>query len=125
MSRMEHQLTYTGKSVLSLFSQLFAYSYLKFSLISFGIVMWEIIAREMSYHDRSFGWIQEVEDAVMRPTIPLGMAEDCYLHLMRCCWSTNPEQRPSFATVVTELVCMLPEDLDENDQEFTENETRV
>ena len=95
---------------------------------SFGIVMWEVIARAMPYDDRAFGWIQEVEDAVVRgvrPTIPSGSAEDSYLQLMCRCWSRDPEQRPPFATVVAELTCMLTEDLDENAQEMVENETTV
>ena len=82
----------------------------------------------MPYDDRAFGWIQEVEDAVVRgvrPTIPSGSAEDSYLQLMCRCWSRDPEQRPPFATVVAELTCMLTEDLDENAQEMVENETTV
>ena len=90
--------------------------------------MWEIIAREMPYNDRAFEWIQEVRDAVMkgvRPTIPSGSAEDSYLKLMRRCWSRDPDQRPSFATVVTELTYMSPEDLEEPAEEPAQNETGV
>ena len=90
--------------------------------------MWEIIAREMPFHDREFEWIDEVKDAVMRgvrPTIPSGYAEDSYLQLMCRCWSKDPEQRPSFATIVTDLNCMTPEDTDENVEETAQIESSV
>lgn len=81
-------------------------------IVSFGVVMWEIIARQDPYDDRDYEWIQDVKDAVLagiRPTIPRRGARDDYIALMRQCWTHNPEQRPAFPEIAVRLQEMLPE----------------
>ena len=50
---------------------------LKFSRCdSFGIVMWEIVARDVPYNEREFRWTKDVKDAILagaRPSSPRGM----------------------------------------------------
>lgn len=89
-------------------------------VLSFGIVMWEIIAREVPYEDRGYEWIQEVKDAVVagiRPTIRRGRVRDDYCGLMRQCWAPNPEQRPEFAEIVRGLQEILPEGVERDTAE--------
>ena len=73
---------------------------------SYGIVMWEIVARRVPYEDREFEFIVDVKDAVLsgvRPTLPQIAARDNYVDLMRQCWSGNPDERPSFSEIVARL----------------------
>ena len=55
--------------------------------------------------DREFHWIEDVSRAVqsgVRPTFPLS-SPPLYVSLMRDCWNTNPERRPTFAAIVARL----------------------
>ena len=72
---------------------------------SFGIVMWEIVARDVPYSEREFRWTKDVRDAVLagvRPSSPRGM-DRSYGDLMRECWACEPSLRPSFSEVVQRL----------------------
>jgi hypothetical protein len=85
-------------------------------LYSFGIVMWEIVFRQIPYEDRGYQWIQEVEDAVLsgtRPTLRHGYAEEAYVSLMQKCWASEPENRPPFQEIVNCLQQMLQQGMKE------------
>ena len=75
------------------------------SIISFGIVMWEIWWRQVPYHDRCFHSILDLKSAVLngvRPTVG-GGDQDSYVKLMRACWDANTSCRPSFRDIVVTL----------------------
>lgn len=75
---------------------------------SYGIVLWEILCRELPYKDHKFSWIEDVSHAVqrgIRPAIPT-WAPTVYVQLMKDCWHGDPDLRPSFAHIVDRLVAM-------------------
>lgn len=97
-------------------------------VLSFGIAMWEIIAREVPYEDRGYEWIQDVKDAVLagiRPTIPRRGVRDDYSGLIRRCWAPIPEQRPAFPEIVRCLQEMLPEGVERDTAGDAEEESNV
>ena len=72
--------------------------------------MWEVVARGFPYEDQTFGWIEDVKDAVLagvRPTLTHVDARQDYVDLMRQCWSSDPDERPSFDKIVDRLHTML------------------
>lgn len=72
---------------------------------SFGIVMWEIIAREVPFSERAFNWMHQVKDAVVagiRPAFLTGVPRS-YQDLMKECWAGDPSQRPAFPEIVRRL----------------------
>jgi hypothetical protein len=72
---------------------------------SFGIVMWEIVARDIPYNEREFRWMKNVKEAVLagaRPSSP-GDIDRSYGDLMKECWAGTPSLRPSFTEVVQRL----------------------
>ena len=71
-------------------------------------MLWEILCRENPYTDHDFKWIEDVSLAVqrgIRPTIQPS-APALYVQLMKECWHTDPESRPSFTHIVDRLVAM-------------------
>lgn len=98
-------------------------------IVSFGVVMWEITARQVPYEDKDYEWIQDVKDAVLagiRPTLPQGGVRDDYIVLMRHCWAADPDQRPAFVDIVSRLQEMLPEGVGRDAAgDATEEETTV
>ena len=75
---------------------------------SFGIVMWEIVSRDLPYRDRGYRWMKDIKEAVLsgiRPTIPGGLLES-YRDLMSECWSSDPSRRPTFTEVIQRLTRM-------------------
>ena len=71
-------------------------------------MLWEILCREHPYNDRNFEWIEDVSREVqrgIRPTIPPSAPAD-YVQLMKDCWHTDPDRRPSFTHIVDRLVAM-------------------
>lgn len=79
-----------------------------FDYNSFGIVMWEIVARDEPYRAMGYRWMREIKEAVLakvRPALPRGVAKT-YRDLMRKCWSADPSRRPAFSEVVQRLTQM-------------------
>jgi hypothetical protein len=75
---------------------------------SYGIVLWEILSREVPYRDHCFRWIKDISMAVQggtRPTLPPN-APTLYVQLIKDCWQTNPDTRPTFTNIVDRLVLM-------------------
>jgi len=79
----------------------------KIDSYSFGIVLWEMFAKgQLAYSEYQFSW--EVADAVcagVRPEVtpemqvPVGVER-----IMRLCWDTNPDARPTFGTILLLLL---------------------
>lgn len=75
----------------------------KADVYAFGIVLWETVARACPYDglsqiEASLG----VLNTNLRPTVP----ETCPLlleTLMKSCWSPNPIDRPTFASILLQL----------------------
>ena len=75
---------------------------------SYGIVLWEILCREDPYKEQQFQWMEDVSSAVqcgIRPSIPPSSPE-AYVNLMKECWKTDPDCRPTFTNIVDQLVAM-------------------
>ncbi|KYQ91841.1 WD40 repeat-containing protein [Tieghemostelium lacteum] len=82
----------------------------KVDIYSYGIILWEIITRELPFEDvyDQYKWNSILEEKIMaglRPKIP----DECPL-LMRLliadCWSGDPNKRPSFQTILDRLESM-------------------
>jgi serine/threonine protein kinase len=72
---------------------------------SFGIVMWEIVTRELPFSGPDYKFNLDVEDAVLRgtrPIIPVGTLGDLS-SLIEMCWQDKPSSRPSFTDIVSRL----------------------
>merc|ERR1711916_359583 len=79
---------------------------LKADVYSYGIVLWEILARVPPYQGiPGMTLAFKVVNEGLRPTIP-PHADKNYAQLIQACWATNPELRPSFAFVLDALQMM-------------------
>jgi hypothetical protein len=77
----------------------------KCDMYSFGIILWETLTLERAYEDISENlpaFIHEVIDLNTRPDIPANCGSSLK-ELMEECWSPNPKDRPSFATICDKL----------------------
>ena len=79
-------------------------------MISFGIVLWEILTKEEPYQE--YETFEEFRNAVCfqhaRPQIP----SNCHpslRKLIECCWDPNPQKRPSFPVIVQALEHIIVE----------------
>ena len=73
---------------------------------SFGVVLWEIVSRQLPFHHIRF--MSQVEDMVVagqRPDMPPHTRRE-YVTLIRACWHQEASQRPSMGDVVTQLELM-------------------
>jgi serine/threonine protein kinase len=82
---------------------------------SFGIIMWELLERAKPYGDAAQAAIAvAVSVHHRRPVLsPENQQTDDerlkkYIDLMRDCWSTEPEKRPTFAEVSTRIAVAYP-----------------
>ncbi|XP_046546921.1 uncharacterized protein LOC124257000 isoform X2 [Haliotis rubra] len=75
----------------------------KSDIWSFGVTMWEIFSMGKTPYDavRSRDLPTKIQNGyrLERPEL----AEDVHYELMRCCWNSSPETRPTFAEVLGKL----------------------
>eukprot|EP00002_Diphylleia_rotans_P010349 TRINITY_DN207_c1_g2_i1.p1 TRINITY_DN207_c1_g2~~TRINITY_DN207_c1_g2_i1.p1 ORF type:complete len:2529 (-),score=565.37 TRINITY_DN207_c1_g2_i1:198-7784(-) len=74
----------------------------KADVYSFGIVLWEMEARESPYRDFDIATLISDVIAGVRPSVSDEMNSDC-VALMRRCWDSNSELRPSFGDLLQQL----------------------
>lgn len=75
----------------------------KADVYSFGIILWEMIAREVPFSGLNGVQVSiQVTTKNLRPTIPPDLDPDV-TRLIQDCWDTDPARRPSFDDVVKEL----------------------
>lgn len=83
-------------------------------VFSFGIVLFEIAARQRPYADQVDLSMYRLLESVAnghRPTVPeseSGEVVDGYTNLMASCWSTDATARPSFNAVLLALQGLSP-----------------
>lgn len=73
-------------------------------IYSMGIVMWEIVTRNIPFHDVSDNYLIPIIVRMdhERPLIP----SDCpalLANIIQQCWSANPEERPSCETILESM----------------------
>lgn len=75
----------------------------KVDVYSFGIILWEILTREVPFRDLSpFAIAHEVCESNSRPLIP----QNCppkLAKLIQVCWNKDPQKRPDFNAIVYSL----------------------
>jgi hypothetical protein len=73
------------------------------NVYSFGLIIWGAITRKVPFHDRVVdGKMHREIISGLRPEIPESLSAD-FRALIESCWHTDPEQRPSFTTIVAQL----------------------
>ncbi|CAG7823667.1 unnamed protein product [Allacma fusca] len=78
---------------------------------SYGILMWEIFSRGATpYQGMTNSKSREMVEAGYRMPAPDGMPDLIY-QLMARCWQYEPEQRPRFSEIHSELVVTVDSDL--------------
>lgn len=73
----------------------------KADVYSYGIILWELCARETPYSSMDDEY--KIAEAVLlkdfRPTVPLYVPPDI-AKLIRTCWDPKPQNRPTMAQIV-------------------------
>ncbi len=84
----------------------------KSDIFSYGMVLWELLTNQIPFGDTNPLMVHQLIDAGERPFIP-NSCHPQYASLIRQCWETDPDQRPSLAHVLQMLdACLLPPDAD-------------
>lgn len=74
----------------------------KVDVYMFGIVLWELIARQIPFDVLSYVEIREQTTSGARPHIPLSTPG--YLaNLLRACWHQDPDERPVSQVILERL----------------------
>ncbi|GBB97414.1 hypothetical protein RclHR1_02990015 [Rhizophagus clarus] len=73
----------------------------KSDIYSFGILMWELLSNRPPYYDQP-KLINAILYNDLRPKLNTDMPE-CYITLMKKCWSSEPSLRPSIRELVNQL----------------------
>ena len=72
----------------------------KVDVYAYGIVLWEIATRKIPYQGLdAHTIIKQVKENELRPEIPDNLSKPL-AHLIRRCWDSNPELRPTFDEIV-------------------------
>lgn len=91
----------------------------KADVYAFGIILWEILTRAEPYEDKeAMQIVVEVVNDGLRPTLTPHLVRSPIVPLMRDCWQTDPEKRPTFAKVVerlNQLISQIPDTEDSVD----------
>ena len=69
---------------------------------AFGVLMWEVLTRELPFGGMGAGAIRAAVLGGERPVVPLS-CPTVLGELMQACWSENPGQRPDAATLLQQL----------------------
>ncbi len=75
-----------------------------YAVYSFGIVMHEILTRELPYGNMSPWRLREFVAGGGRPALPAApFMSRSYVALMSVCWSADPRRRPPFCAIADAL----------------------
>jgi serine/threonine protein kinase/GTPase SAR1 family protein len=72
----------------------------------YGIILWELYAQAHPFDEYKFEFMTELERAIKegkRPTIPEDCPED-YGNFIRQCWDSDPALRPSFKSIIEDIL---------------------
>ncbi|CAB4414673.1 unnamed protein product [Rhizophagus irregularis] len=75
----------------------------KSDIYTFGILMWELLSNRPPYYDHNHTkLINAILYNDLRPKLNTDIPE-CYINLMKQCWSSEPSLRPSIRDLVNQL----------------------
>ncbi|KAK8843302.1 hypothetical protein M9Y10_025157 [Tritrichomonas musculus] len=72
-------------------------------VFAFSIVVYEILTSQFPYRFKGTHQLAKYVVEGGRPDINSNEIPDCFIDLMRKCWDSDPEKRPTFDEIVTEI----------------------
>jgi serine/threonine protein kinase len=79
----------------------------KADVFSFAVIMWELATRKPPYYGIDGSVVsQRVVKEGLRPKISEKECPGPFLELMRRCWDEDPDKRPYFGEIITDLQAM-------------------